>query len=94
MQHEVKTAESRKAPKKSLDEIAIKPKMGGGHKVIHRFESYEHQPEEYHFNAEGGREGKGGGEHVLSHIAKHAGLPGLEAYDSDESSETEKEIKA
>lgn len=75
--------------KKTLDHLELHPKMGGGHIVKHVYSSYEHEPKEVHFNEEGKSQG---GEHILSHLSKHAGLPGLEEYDDKGESETEDEI--
>lgn len=77
----IQVAESnRKAPKKTLDHLEIHPKMGGGHIVRHVYTSYEHEPKEHHFNEEGKAQG---GEHIASHLAKHAGLPVEAAGDPD-----------
>lgn len=88
----IQTAESVKPKrgKKTLDHIEIHPKMGGGHIVKHVYTDYQHEPKEVHFNEEGKSQG---GEHILSHLSKHAGLPGLEKYDQHSESETEDEIK-
>ena len=86
----VETKSSKKTAKKTLDHIEIHPKMGGGHIVKHVYSNYEHEPKEVHFNEDGKSQG---GEHILSHLAKHAGLPGLESYDKNQESETEDEIK-
>jgi hypothetical protein len=67
--------------------------MGGGHIVKHVYSSFEHDPLEVHFDEDGKREGKGGGEHILRHLEKHAGLRGLEKYDEHDESESEDEIK-
>jgi len=89
----VQVAESNKPKKgrKTLDHIEIHPKMGGGHIVKHVFTNYEHEPEEVHFNESGKAKG---GEHIMSHLEKHAGLPGLEDYDRHDESETEDEERA
>lgn len=75
----VQVAESSKAKKgpKVLDELRIKPKLGGGTTVVHHYTDYQHEPMTVPFNAEGKREGKGGGEHIISHLMKHAGLPAM-----------------
>ncbi len=83
----------RKATKKTLDHLELHPKMGGGTIVKHVYTNYEHEPMEVHFDEDGKREGKGGGEHILNHLKKHGGLPGLENYDKHNESETEDEIK-
>ena len=80
-----KTAKARK----TVDHLEIHPKMGGGHIVKHVYSGYEHEPKEVHFNEDGKSQG---GEHILSHLQKHAGLPGLEKYDEHDESETEDEI--
>lgn len=81
----------KKTTKKTLDHIEIHPKMGGGHIVKHTYSGYEHDPKEIQFNKDGKSQG---GEHILSHLKKHGGLPGLETYDEHDESETEDEIKA
>lgn len=88
----ISVAESSKPKKgpKTLDHLELHPKLGGGHIVKHVYSSYEHEPREVKFNEEGKSQG---GEHILSHLKKHAGLPGLEAYDKHGESETEDEIK-
>lgn len=67
-----------------LSHLEIHPKMGGGHIVRHVYTNYSHEPKEVHFGEDGKREGKGGGEHITAHLAKHAGLPGYEAGVEDE----------
>ena len=87
----IQVSESSK-PKKSpqtLSHLEIHPKLGGGHVVKHVYSGYDHQPKEYSFNKDGKAKG---GEHIADHLAKHAGLPGLESYDQHEHSETEEEI--
>ena len=84
---------SRRKPAKVLDHIEIHPRMGGGHVVKHAYTSYEHEPESINFNADGTRAGKGGGEHIMQHLQKIAGLPVLEKYDERQESETEDEIE-
>lgn len=66
-----------KKPAKVLSHLEIHPRMGGGHIVKHVYTSYEHNSKEVHFNEDGVAKG---GEHIQSHLAKHAGLP---AYDGD-----------
>jgi len=61
----------------------------GGHIVKHVYTDFEHKPLEVHFNKDGKAKG---GEHILSHLSKHGGLPGLEKYDEHDASETEGEI--
>lgn len=83
------SSKPRKGPK-VLKRLEIEPKMGGGHVVTHVYTDYQHEPKPYSFNEEGKAQG---GEHILSHLKKHAGLPGLEKYDKQDESETEDEIK-
>lgn len=68
------TAESTKPRKgpKALDHIEIHSKLGGGHVIKHVYHGYDHQSKEVHFNKNGKSQG---GEHVTSHVMKHAGLP-------------------
>ena len=89
----IQVAESSKPKKgkKTLDHLEIHPKMGGGHIVKHVYSDYQHEPKEVHFNEDGKSQG---GEHILSHLAKHGGLPGLEKYDKHDASETEEELEA
>jgi hypothetical protein len=70
----VTVAESSKSkkPPKVLSHLEIHPRMGGGHIVKHVYSSYEHPSKEVHFNEDGKAKG---GEHIMSHLAKHAGLP-------------------
>ena len=89
----IQVAEASKAKKsrKVLDHLELHPKMGGGHIVKHVYTSYEHEPKEHHFNELGKSQG---GEHIMAHLAKHAGLPGLEQESRHDESETEDEIEA
>ena len=79
----IQVAESSK-PKRSkrvLDSLEIKPKLGGGHIVTHRYQGYDHEPKPVEFN----ESGKGpGGEHIASHLAKHGGLPVVAASEEAE----------
>lgn len=86
----IQVAESSKPKKgrKVLDYLEIHPRMGGGNIVRHHYTNYEHEPLEVHFNEEGKREGKGGGEHIVAHLMKHAALP---AYEKGEEPEPEPE---
>jgi len=88
----IQTAETSKPKrgKKTLDHIEIHPKMGGGHIVKHVYTDYQHEPKAVEFNKDGKAQG---GEHILSHLKKHAGLPGLESYDEKDESETEDEVE-
>lgn len=61
-----------KKPRKVLDHLELHPKMGGGHIVKHVYTSYQHEPDEVHFNENGKAKG---GEHIVDHLTKHAGLP-------------------
>ena len=88
----IQTAETAKpkAGKKAVAHIEIHPKLGGGHMIRHVYHGFGHEPKEVHFNADGKSQG---GEQVLHHVSKHAGLPGLMPYDNRMESETEDEIK-
>jgi hypothetical protein len=91
---EIQVAESSTPTKRArapkvLDHLELHPKMGGGHIVKHVYTDYEDKPLEVHFNKEGKAKG---GEHILSHLSKHGGLPGLESYDKHAESETDDEI--
>ncbi|MCU1338832.1 MAG: hypothetical protein JWO19_4413 [Bryobacterales bacterium] len=68
------TSKAKRAPK-TLSHLELHPKMGGGHIIKHVYSGYEHQSKEYSFNKEGKA---AGGEHISSHLAKHAGLPGAD----------------
>lgn len=87
---ESNTPSKRARAPKVLDHLELHPKMGGGHIVKHVYTDYEHKPMEVHFNKAGKAKG---GEQILSHLAKHGGLPGLEGYDKRDKSETEEEIE-
>jgi hypothetical protein len=91
---EIQVAESntpkKKTTKKTLDRLELHPKLGGGHIVKHVYSGYEHDPLEVEFNKAGKAKG---GEHIVSHLSKHGGLPGLEGYDKHGESETEDEIE-
>jgi hypothetical protein len=69
------TSKAKRAPK-ALSHLEIHPKLGGGHVVKHVYTGYSHEPKEYQFNKDGIAKG---GEHIADHLAKHAGLPGLES---------------
>lgn len=86
----IQVAESTKPKRgrKTLDHLELHPKMGGGHIVKHIFTDYEHRPEEYHFNENG--KGKGG-EHILKHLQKHAGLPLMASAEGNGGSPTTEE---
>lgn len=73
----VQVAESTK-PKKSakvLAHLEIHPKLGGGHMVKHMYSGYQHDSKEVKFNEDGKSQG---GEHIVAHLQKHAGLPPME----------------
>ena len=81
-----------KSQPKVVDHLSIHAKMGGGNIVKHHFTSYQHEPMEVHFDENGKRQGKGGGEHIVAHLIKHAGLPAVGgAAPEDEETETEEE---
>lgn len=84
----IAVAETSKPKKgaKVLAHLELHPKMGGGHIVKHVYTSYQHEPKEVHFNEDGKAQG---GEHIVSHLAKHAGLP---KYDGHDESEAEEEV--
>lgn len=93
----IQVAETSKAKstKKALSHLELHRKLDGGHIVRHVYHGFGHEPEDHHFNAEGRAEGRGkGGQHILKHLQKHGGLPGLADYDKREESETEDEIEA
>jgi hypothetical protein len=82
MSIQVAESKGRKAPK-VLEKLSIGPKMGGGHNVTHHYSGYGpgSEPKEYSFNAKG--VGKGG-EHIIAHLTKHAGLPEMEGQEGGE----------
>lgn len=84
------TSKSKKQPK-ALQHLELHRKLDGGHIVKHVFHGFGHEPAEHHFNAKGRARG---GEHIIDHLVKHGGLPGLESYDRKDASETEEEIEA
>jgi hypothetical protein len=88
---QVQVAETNKprAKAKVLDHVSIHPRMGGGHVVKHSYTSYQHEPMEVHFGEDGKRVGKGGGEHIVSHLIKHAGLPSIAGGEGKTADETE-----
>jgi hypothetical protein len=63
---------ARKKGPKTLDHLEIHPQLGGGHIVKHVYTGYEHDAKEVKFNADGKSQG---GEHIMKHLTKHAGLP-------------------
>lgn len=82
-------ASKAKPTKKTLARLVIEPQLGGGHVITHEYHGFGHEPKAHKFNSDGKSQG---GEHILSHISKHAGLPGREPYDERMESETEDEI--
>lgn len=70
----IQTAEANKARKaqKVLSHLEIHPQLGGGHVVKHVYTDYQHEPKSVKFNGDGYAQG---GEHISSHLTKHAGLP-------------------
>lgn len=84
----VEMAESagKKKGRKTVDHLELHPQLGGGHIVKHVYSGYEHESEEVPFNKAGKAKG---GEHIMAHLTKHAGLPpmsggGTEAETSSE----------
>lgn len=77
-----------KSQPKTLSHIELHPKMGGGTIVKHVYTGYQHDAKEYQFNEDGIAKG---GEHIVAHLQKHAGLP---KYDQKAESETEERIDA
>ena len=69
---QVAEAKKPKSTPKTLSHLEIHPQLGGGHVVKHVYSGYQHEPKEYKFNEDGKAKG---GEHIVSHLAKHAGLP-------------------
>jgi hypothetical protein len=77
----IQTAESatpkkKAVARKTVDHLELHPKMGGGHIVKHVYTGYDHEPKEVHFNEDGKSQG---GEHIMAHLTKHAGLPEMAA---------------
>ncbi len=90
---EPQIAEARK-PKsqpKVLDHMEIHAKLGGGNIVRHVYTSYQHEPMEVHFDENGKRQGKGGGENIVAHLIKHGGLPAVGSAQSSGEAEDETE---
>jgi hypothetical protein len=74
---EIQVAEGRKKQSpKTLSHLEIHPQLGGGHIVKHVYTAYEHPSKEVKFNDAGKSQG---GEHVVKHLMKHAGLPAMTA---------------
>jgi hypothetical protein len=72
---QVAEAREKKQPK-VLAHIEIHPQLGGGHIIKHVYQGYQHDPAQVQFDEDGKREGKGSnGEHIVTHLMKHAGLP-------------------
>ena len=70
----IQSAEAHKPKQgpKTLKRLEIESQLGGGHVVRHVYTDYAHDPKEVKFNKEGKSQG---GEHIVAHLAKHAGLP-------------------
>lgn len=60
-------AAAPKKPPKKLDHMRVEEAENGGHTVTHHFTHYEHNPEQHVF-------GKGEGNELLMHIAKHGNV--------------------
>jgi hypothetical protein len=87
----MEVAESNTPTKKArapkvLDHLELHPKMGGGTIVKHVYANYEHEPTSYSFNKSGVAKG---GEHIVAHLTKHAGLPAAAASESGEEMDEE-----
>lgn len=78
---QVAEAKRPKSTPKTLSHLEIHPQLGGGHVVKHVYSGYQHEAKEVKFNAEGVAKG---GEHITSHLAKHAGLPAAGSVDVGE----------
>jgi hypothetical protein len=88
----VQTAESstpKKRTSKVVDHLEIHPQLGGGHIVKHVYSGYEHDPKEVKFNKAGKSQG---GEHVIAHLTKQAGLPAMTSAEGNGESPTEEEL--
>jgi hypothetical protein len=89
---QVSESSKPKARAKVLKHLEIQAQLGGGHIVRHVYTDYQHEPKDVKFNKEGKSQG---GEHIVAHLTKHAGLPAgstgeageHEAKDEDEASE-------
>ncbi len=90
---EVQVAESstpkKKTSKKTVDHLELHPQLGGGHIVKHVYTGYDHEPLEVPFNKAGKAKG---GEHIVAHLAKHAGLPERASGEGDGESQSEEEV--
>jgi hypothetical protein len=87
----IAVAESSKPKKgpKVLKRLEIEAQLGGGHIVTHHYTDWAHEPKPYKFNEQGKSQG---GEHIMSHLVKHAGLPAMASGEStNESTESEQE---
>lgn len=82
---------TKKSSPKVLDHLEIHPQLGGGHIVKHVYASYEHPSKDYKFNEDGKAKG---GEHIVAHLEKHAGLPEMMSRAGAGESETEDELDA
>lgn len=81
----IQQAEASKAKKANrvLAHLEIHPVLGAGHMVRHVYAGFGHEPKEVKFNKDGKSQG---GEHIVSHLSKHGGLP---EYDKHDESATE-----
>jgi hypothetical protein len=87
----IQSAEATKPKKgpKTLRRLELESQLGGGHVVRHVYSDYAHDPKEVKFNKEGKSQG---GEHIVAHLAKHAGLPAPSASaENEEPGEEEEE---
>lgn len=70
----IQTAASAKKvgkAQRTLAHLEIHPALGSGHMVRHVYAGFGHEPKETKFNSAGRAQG---GEHILDHIKKYAGL--------------------
>lgn len=65
------SAKAKKA-QRTLAHIEIHPALGSGHMVRHVYAGFGHEPKEVKFNSAGRAQG---GEHIVDHVSKYAGLP-------------------
>lgn len=68
------STKSRKETPKVLAHLELHPQLGGGHIVKHVYTGYQHEPKSVEFNKKGKAQG---GEHIVSHLMKHGGLPAM-----------------
>lgn len=83
----VETSKPKKGPK-TLKRLELESQLGGGHVVRHVYTDYAHEPKEVKFNKDGKSQG---GEHIVAHLAKHAGLPAMTSKEGSGESPTEEE---